>query len=178
MSFLCIFYKASAIANSSRWLLPLCLYDPNITDYNAAVPDRTWALAKEETAQVKDTIERYFELAKNKNLESLQDFFSPSFHKFGDTAPFERREADRALMLEQLQFASISDFDFVLHDMRIENLGTIAVATFLLESTGIVVDDYSFRGAAVKSKSRVTMVFVKERGTWKMLHQHMSRFKD
>lgn len=133
-------------------------------------------MTKDETAHIEDTIKRYFDLAKSKNLESLQDFFAPSFHKFGDTAPFERREADRALMLEQLQFASVSDFDFALQDMRIDNLGPVAIATFLLESSGIVVDDYSFRGAAVKSKSRVTVVLVKERAAWKMLHQHMSRF--
>ena len=80
-------------------------------------------------------------------------------------------------MLEQLQFASVSDFDFQLHDIRIDDLGDAALATFLLESSGMVIDDYSFRGAAIKAKSRVTVVFVKQNNNWKMLHQHMSRFQ-
>ncbi|MER3407431.1 MAG: hypothetical protein C4292_01040 [Nitrososphaera sp.] len=52
-----------------------------------------------------------------------------------------------------------------------------ALATFELQSTGIIVDDYSFRGTAINNRSRVTIVFQKDKKSreWKMLHQHLSR---
>jgi ketosteroid isomerase-like protein len=81
-------------------------------------------------------------------------------------------------MLEQLQFASISDYDFKINDLKIELVGDdAAVTTFALESTGIIVDDYSFRGTAINNKSRVTIVLQKDKksGGWKMLHQHFSK---
>jgi ketosteroid isomerase-like protein len=52
----------------------------------------------------------------------------------------------------------------------------VAVATFLLEVTGMIVDDYSFRGTSVNYKSRVTIVLKKDiNDQWKMVHQHLSK---
>jgi ketosteroid isomerase-like protein len=79
-------------------------------------------------------------------------------------------------MLEQLQFASISDYDFKIEDMKIEIKGDIAMASFLLQSTGMIVDDYSFRGTTINNKSRATVVLCKVKGQWKILHQHLSKF--
>ncbi len=130
--------------------------------------------------KVKDLVYKYFQIAKSKEIENLSDFFGNRFTKFGDSPPYELRDSDRALMLEQLQFASISDYDFKIVDLKIEILlDEVAIATFILESTGIVVDDYSFRGAAISNKIRATIVLQKDKNNksdrWKMLHQHFSR---
>jgi ketosteroid isomerase-like protein len=80
-------------------------------------------------------------------------------------------------MLEQLQFASISDYDFKIEDLNLDVQGGLAIATFLLTSTGMIVDDYSFRGTTINNKSRATVVLAKsEKGQWKMTHQHLSKF--
>ncbi|WP_337862689.1 nuclear transport factor 2 family protein [Nitrososphaera sp.] len=132
-------------------------------------------------SQIRDLIYSYFQIAKSKEIENIPSFFSDDFTKFGDSPPYDRRDLERALMLEQLQFASISDYDFKIEAMRIDLVGdSAAVATFELQSTGIIVDDYSFRGTAVNNRSRVTIVLQKARkgddgGGWKMLHQHFSR---
>jgi ketosteroid isomerase-like protein len=128
-----------------------------------------------DPAAIRDLINKYFQLARSKEIESIPDFFDRRFTKFGDSPPYDRRELDRALMLEQLQFASISDYDFTIEDLRIEMVGDAALATFTLASTGIIVDDYSFRGTAVNNRSRATIVFCKDDGGWKMLHQHLSK---
>jgi hypothetical protein len=130
--------------------------------------------------KIKDLIYKYFQIAKSKEIENLSDFFGNRFTKFGDSPPYELRDSDRALMLEQLQFASISDYDFKIVDLKIEILlDEVAIATFILESTGIIVDDYSFRGAAISNKIRATIVLQKDKNDksdgWKMLHQHFSR---
>ena len=131
-----------------------------------------------DSAKIRDLIYEYFQLAKTKEIEKLDEFLDTRLTKFGDSPPYDRRDYERALMLEQLQFASISDYDFKIEDMKIEILDkVVAVATFLLQSTGIIVDDYSFRGTTINNKSRVTLVLQKHaKGNWKILHQHFSKF--
>jgi ketosteroid isomerase-like protein len=134
-------------------------------------------LSLTDSAKIADLIYKYFQIAKSKEIEKLPDFFTDQFTKFGDSPPYDLRDFDRALMLEQLQFASISDYDFKIEGMKIIVLSDTAVASFTVESTGIIVDDYSFRGTAISNKSRVTIVLQRDpkSGLWKMLHQHFSR---
>ncbi|HEY7734753.1 MAG TPA: nuclear transport factor 2 family protein [Nitrososphaera sp.] len=129
-----------------------------------------------ESAKIRDLINEYFLLAKTKEIEKIDGFLHSAFTKFGDSPPYDRRDYERALMLEQLQFASISDYDFKIEDMRIEIQGDMAMASFLLHSSGMIVDDYSFRGTTINNKSRATVVLRKVNGQWKMLHQHLSKF--
>jgi ketosteroid isomerase-like protein len=134
------------------------------------MPDR-------DSAAIKDVILEYFELAKTKEIEKIDSFLDPKFTKFGDSPPFDRRDYDRALMLEQLQFASISDYDFKIEDLKIEVRNDSALATFMLESTGMIVDDYSFRGTTINNKARATVVLKRlDGGRWSMVHQHLSKF--
>ncbi|HEX9677734.1 YybH family protein [Nitrososphaera sp.] len=129
-----------------------------------------------DSSTIQDLIYKYFQIAKSKEIEGIPDFFDDKFTKFGDSPPYDRRELERALMLEQLQFASISDYDFKIEDLKVDVIGETAVATFVLQSTGMIVDDYSFRGTTINNRSRVTIVFKKDKnGRWKMLHQHFSK---
>jgi hypothetical protein len=130
-------------------------------------------LASTESLKVKNFIYTYFQLAQSKEI---QEFLDSRFTKFGDAPPYDRRDFERALMLEQLHFASLSDYDFKIENLNTEVMGDVALATFLLEVTGMIIDDYSFRGTSVKSKSRVTIVLQKDKkGRWKMVHQHLSK---
>lgn len=134
-------------------------------------------MSASESAKVRELINEYFQLAKSKEIEKIDGFLDSNFTKFGDSPPYDRRDYERALMLEQLQFASISDYDFKIEDISIEIHGDVAVASFLLQSTGMIVDDYSFRGTTINNKSRATIVLHKDKnGRWKILHQHLSRF--
>jgi hypothetical protein len=134
-------------------------------------------LSAVDLAGVQEAIFEYFQIAKTKEIELIDSYLDSKFTKFGDSPPYDRREFDRALMLEQLQFASISDYDFKIEGLKIEIRGDVAIATFLLEITGMIVDDYSFRGTTISSKSRTTIVLQKDKnGRWKMVHQHLSKF--
>ena len=134
-------------------------------------------MSSTDTAKIRDFIFEYFQLAKTKEIEKIDSFLDPRFTKFGDSPPYDIREYDRALMLEQLQFASISDYDFKIEDLKVEVWKDSAIATFLLESTGMIVDDYSFRGTTINNKSRTTVLLNKnEKGQWKMVHHHLSKF--
>jgi ketosteroid isomerase-like protein len=130
-----------------------------------------------DSAKIRDLIYNYFQIAKTKEIEKIEEFLDSRFTKFGDSPPYDRRDFERAMMLEQLQFASLSDFDFKIEDLKTEVIDNAAIATFALEVTGMIVDDYSFRGTTVSNKSRVTIVLQKDKkGAWKILHQHLSKF--
>ena len=129
-----------------------------------------------DSAKIRDTIYNYFELAKTKEIEKIEEFLDSSFTKFGDSPPYDRRDFERALMLEQLQFASLSDFDFKIENLETKVTGDSAVATFVLQVTGMIVDDYSFRGTTIDNRARTTIVLQKDKnGQWKMVHQHLSK---
>ena len=129
-----------------------------------------------DSVNIKDFIYKYFQLAKTKEIEKIEEFLDPRFTKFGDSPPYDRRDFERALILEQLHFASLSDYDFEIENLNTEVTGDVAVATFVLEVTGMIIDDYSFRGTSVNNKSRVTIVLQKDKkGRWRMVHQHLSR---
>ena len=129
-----------------------------------------------DSIRIKDFIYKYFQLAKTKEIEKIEEFLDPRFTKFGDSPPYDRRDFDRALMLEQLHFASLSDYDFKIENLKTEVTSDFAVATFVLEVTGMIINDYSFRGISVNNKSRVTIVLQKDKsGQWKMVHQHLSK---
>jgi ketosteroid isomerase-like protein len=133
-------------------------------------------LSSIESLKVRQFIHKYFQLAQSKEIEKIEEFLDPHFTKFGDSPPYDRRDFGRALMLEQLHFASLSDYNFKIENLNIEVIGDVAVATFLLEVTGMIVDDYSFRGTSVSNKSRVTIVLKKDKNDqWKMFHQHLSK---
>jgi ketosteroid isomerase-like protein len=133
-------------------------------------------LSSIESLEIRNFIEKYFQLARSKEIEKIEEFLDPRFTKFGDSPPYDRRDFGRALMLEQLHFTSLSDYDFKIENLNTELMGDVAVATFLLEVTGIIIDDYSFRGTSVNNKSRATIVLQKDKKqNWKMVHQHLSK---
>ena len=129
-----------------------------------------------DSVKIRDFIYKYFQLAKTKEIDKIEEFLDPRFTKFGDSPPYDRRDFERALMLEQLHFASLSDYDFKIENLKTEVTSDFAVATFVLEVTGMIINDYSFRGISVNNKSRVTIVLQKDKsGQWKMVHQHLSK---
>jgi SnoaL-like domain len=129
-----------------------------------------------DSAKIRDLIYKYFELAKTKEIEKIEEFLDPRFSKFGDSPPYDLRDFERALMLEQLQFASLSDYDFKIENLKTEVIGDAAVTTFVLQVTGMLVDDYSFRGTTIDNKSRATIILQKDKNSrWKMVHQHLSK---
>lgn len=132
---------------------------------------------KKEVASV---IFGFFEAGKNKDLTALGGFHSDrgSFTKFDENPPYTRQNSDDAFIHEQAAFANISDYTYQIDDLRIDLHGDVAVATFYLAYKGMFVNDYSFEGSPVGSRSRVTMVLARTAKGWKIAHEHFSSFPD
>jgi len=125
-------------------------------------------------------IESFFEVGKTKDLTSLMAFHSPAslFTKFDENPPYTRQNSEEAFIYEQAGFANISDYEYKIEEQKVDIVGDAAVATFYLTFTGVFVNDYSFEGMTVGSRSRVTMVVARFRDGWKIVHSHFSAFPD
>jgi len=118
-----------------------------------------------------------FEVGRGKDFGRLARLHADDvrFSKFSDTAPHGRQSAREATMYEEMAFANISDFKFSIEDLKIDFFEDIAIATFIVQYGGIVVDDYTFTGRTLNWKSRATMVFQKRGDEWLIVHEHLSK---
>jgi len=130
--------------------------------------------------EVEAAIRTYFEAGKNKDLPALADFHASrdQFTKFDENPPYTRQNSDEAFVYEQAAFANISDYNYSIDELRVDLMGDVAVATFYLSYSGMFVNDYSFEGSPVRSRSRVTMVLARTPKGWKAIHEHLSRVPD
>ncbi len=136
--------------------------------------------SEKDKKEIAALIFSFFEAGKNKDLSALGGFHSSrdSFTKFDENPPYTRQNSEEAFVYEQAAFANISDYSYQIDDLRIDLLGEAATATFYLTYKGMFVNDYSFEGSPVGSRSRVTMVLARTAQGWKISHEHFSRFPD
>ena len=134
-------------------------------------------MSENDDSLIKKTVYRAFEIGKSKDLQSIQSmhYNDKRFSKFGDTPPYMRMDFNDACMHEELYFASVSDYNFKIEDLRVDIFGDVGIATFLIEQTGMLVDDYSFTGRTMSVKSRATMVLQKKDSQWLIVHEHFSK---
>jgi ketosteroid isomerase-like protein len=136
--------------------------------------------ADKDRKDVESVIVAFFEAGKNKDLATIADFHSSrdTFTKFDENPPYTRQDSEQAFVYEQAAFANISDYTYKIDELRVDLFGDAAVATFYLTYGGMFVNDYSFEGSPVRSKTRVTMVLARTPRGWRIAHEHLSRFPD
>jgi hypothetical protein len=129
-----------------------------------------------ETSEISEIIGHFFEAGKTKNLAPLRaiQLDDPRFSSYSDVPPFDLKDYATTIALQELRFVSISDYDYEIKNPRIDIFGDCAVATFQIKQTGVIVDNYSFRGQHVSMESRVTFVLIKST-KWKIVHIHMTK---
>lgn len=129
--------------------------------------------------EILDIITTFFTAGKTKNVAPLSviQLDDPRFSSYSDVPPFDLKDFATTSALEQLRFVSISDYDFELKNTRVDLFETFAVTTFTVKQSGMVVDNYSFRGQHFTMDSRATFVFIKY-PKWKIVHIHLTKISD
>ena len=129
--------------------------------------------------QIIDVIETFFESGKTKDLTKLKEIQldDSSFSSFSDVPPYDLKDFATTVMLEELKFVSISDYDYKITNPKISIFGETAVAAFELNQKGMLVDNKAFTGQHISINGRATFVLVKK-PTWKIVHIHLSKIKD
>lgn len=129
---------------------------------------------EEDQERIKKMLVDIFEVARAKNMESLDTYHlnSPKFSKFDDGEIPQRQDYEMAKRTEEELFTSISGFDYELPDVKVDVFDDVAITTFIL--------DYSvgLGDTTLSAKSRGTLVFVKDGDAWKIAHEHFSPYME
>lgn len=133
-----------------------------------------WILSDKD--EIFEVITTFFNAGKTKNLAPLVaiQLNDSRFSSYSDVPPFDLKDYATTFALQQLRFVSISDYEHEIKNIRVDLFDNCAVATFVVKQTGMVVDNYSFRGEHLSMESRATFVLVKSQ-KWKIAHIHMSK---
>ena len=111
---------------------------------------------KEEVLKV---IQTFFEIGRTKNFSVLRNIQldSPEFSSFSDVPPYGLKSYSDSLVLEELKFASISDYDYEMKNVKISIFGSTGVVTFVLNQKGMLVDNKAFTGQHITINGRVSL---------------------
>lgn len=132
-----------------------------------------------DTSEILEIIEHFFEVGKTKNLAPLRaiQLNDTRFSSYSDVPPLDLKDYATTIALQELRFVSISDYDYEIKNPRVDVFGDSAVVTFQVKQTGMLVDNYSFRGQHISMESRGTFVLVKS-PRWKIVHIHLTKISD
>ena len=129
--------------------------------------------------EILNVIKTFFEAGKTKNFSSLGDIQlnSEEFSSFSDIPPYGLKNYSESIALEELRFASISDYDYEIKNPKISIFGSTGVVTFVLNQKGMLVDNKAFTGQHITINGRATFVLIKE-DTWKIIHYHLDKISN
>lgn len=121
----------------------------------------------EAQAELREVVNTIAKDAMMANIEGLQEahLVSDKFTKFGPRN-FNRQGVANTNASEAAFFSSISNLNMEIRDLKIDVFGEIGIATYY--------PHYSFiqDGEDKEGSSRQTLVFVKTRKGWKIIHEH------
>ena len=109
-------------------------------------------------------IQTFFETGKTKDFSVLGNIQvdSPEFSSFSDVPPYSLKGYAESIALEELRFASISDYDYEIKNAKISIFGSTGIVTFVLNQKGLLVDNKAFTGQHITINGRATFVLIKE----------------
>ena len=123
-------------------------------------------------------IETLFQAGITKDLSQLKDIHlnDPKFSSFSDLPPYDLKDYQNTIELEELRFVSISDYSYEIKNPKISVFGDAAVVAMELIQKGMLVDNKAYTGEHMTINGRATFVLVKQ-PTWKIAHIHLSRIE-
>ena len=121
-------------------------------------------------------IESLFEAGVTKDLDILKDIHlnDSRFSSFSDLPPYDLKDYQNMIELEELRFVSISDYTYEIKNPKISIFEDTAIVAFELVQKGMLVDTKAYTGEHMIVKGRATFVLVKQ-PTWKIAHIHLSK---
>ena len=126
--------------------------------------------------EVINVIENFFDVGKTKNFSVLRDIQlnDSMFSSFSDVPPYSLKDYSTTIALEELRFASISDYNYELKNIKVTILENTAILTCEFIQKGMLVDNKAFTGEYIIINGRATFVLLKKEN-WKIIHYHLSK---
>jgi len=131
-----------------------------------------------DSEEIIKVIETLFQAGVTKDLTQLKDIHlnDPKFSSFSDLPPYDLKDYQTTIELEELRFISISDYSYEIMNPKISIFENTAIVAMELIQKGMLVDNKAFTGEYMKIKGRATFVLVKQ-PTWKIAHIHLSKIE-
>ena len=131
-----------------------------------------------DNEEIIKVIETLFQAGVTKDLTQLKDIHlnDPKFSSFSDLPPYDLKDYQTTIELEELRFISISDYSYEIIKPKISIFGNTAIVAMELIQKGMLIDNKAFTGEHIKIKGRATFVLVKQ-PTWKIAHIHLSKIE-
>ncbi len=132
----------------------------------------------QDSEEIIKIIEALFQAGVSKDLTKLKEIHlnDSRFSSFSDLPPYDLKDYQTTIDLEELRFISISDYSYEIKNPKISIFGNTAIVALELIQQGMLVDNKAFTGEHMKIKGRATFVLVKE-PTWKIAHIHLSKIE-
>ncbi len=116
-----------------------------------------------------EVLRRLMNAAEKKDLDRVDSLhlYGPKFSKF-DEGGLARQDAATSQASERRGLAAAKAFSATVEDLKVDVFGVTAIATFVM--------NYTLEAGEVKisNKARSTVVFAKDRDTWRVVHEHHS----
>ncbi len=129
-----------------------------------------------DNEEIIKVIETLFDAGTTKNMDKLKDIHLDDhrFSSFSDLPPYDLKDYQTTIELEELKFVSISDYTYHIKNPKISIFEDMAIAAMELEQEGMLVDNKAYTGKHMSIKGRATFVLIKDT-VWKIAHIHMSQ---
>ena len=129
-----------------------------------------------DSEEIIQVIETLFQAGITKDMSALRDIHlnDSKFSSFSDLPPYDLKDYQNTIELEELRFVSISDYSYQIQNPKISIFGDTAVVALELIQKGMLVDTKSYTGEHMEITGRATFVLVKQ-PTWKIAHIHLSK---
>jgi len=129
-----------------------------------------------DNEEIINVIETLFQSGITKDLSKLRDIYlnDSKFSSFSDLPPYDLKDYQTTIELEELRFISISDYSYEIKNPKISLYGETAVVALELIQKGMLVDNKAYTGEHIVITGRATFVLVKQ-PTWKIAHIHLSK---
>ena len=129
-----------------------------------------------DSEEIIKIIEALFQAGITKDMSALRDIHlnDPKFSSFSDLPPYDLKDYQTTIELEELRFISISDYTYEIKNPKISIFGDAAVVALELIQKGMLVDNKAYTGEHMVITGRATFVLVKQ-PTWKIAHIHLSK---
>ena len=129
-----------------------------------------------DSEEIIKIIETLFQAGVTKDLTQLKDIHldDPKFSSFSDLPPYDLKDYQTTIELEELRFISISDYSYEIKSPKISIFENFAIVALELIQKGMLVDNKAYTGEYMIINGRATFVLVKQ-PTWKIAHIHLSK---
>ena len=121
-------------------------------------------------------IEALFEVGITKDSSILREIHlnDPKFSSFSDLPPYDLKDYQNTIELEELKFVSISDYSYEIKKPKISIFENTSIVAMELIQKGMLVDTKAYTGEHMEINGRATFVLIKQ-PTWKIAHIHLSK---